>query len=196
MTAELDPDVAAVLEADDPMADLVARHGPVTVTPAEHPFQRLVVSIVNQSISTAAADSIREDLFSAFEQPIAPEAVMEYGEEPLAAIVGGQKAEYIRNVAGAYADGAIAPDVLREASEQAVVQTLTEIRGVGRWTADMYLLFVLGRDDVFPIGDLGVRRGMVAVYGDMSREEMVEKARDWEPYRSYATKYLWLEYES
>ncbi|PSO49566.1 MAG: hypothetical protein BRC31_08570, partial [Actinobacteria bacterium QS_5_72_10] len=103
--------------------------------------------------------------------------ILEYGEEPLAAIVGGQKAEYIRNVAGAYADGVIAPDVLREASEQAVVQTLTEIRGVGRWTADMYLLFILGRDDVFPIGDLGVRRGMVEIYGDMSREEMVEKAR-------------------
>jgi len=196
MTVELDEDVAAVLEADPRMAELVATHGPVTVTPAEQPFQRLVVSIVNQSISTAAARSIREDLFSAFEEPITPAGVLDYGEESLAAIVGGQKADYIQNVARAYESGDISPEELADATDWEVIDALTGIRGVGRWTADMYLLFVLGRADVFPIGDLGVRRGMVELYGEMSREEMVEKARDWEPYRSYATKYLWLEYES
>ena len=196
MTVQLDADVAAVLEADPRMAELVATHGPVSVTPAEHPFEQLVVSVVNQSISTAAARSIREDLFSAFEEPISPAAVLDADRDELAAIVGGQKAEYIRNVASAYERGEISPDRLTDATEQEVIDALTEIRGVGRWTADMYLLFVLGRDDVFPIGDLGVRRGMVEIYGEMSRDEMVEKARNWEPYRSYATKYLWLEYES
>lgn len=196
MSQQLPDDVAARLRADPRMAGLIDTHRPVTVDPATHEFQRVVVSIINQSISTAAARSMREELLSAFAEPITPRDLLDAGDAHLADIVGAQKAEYILNVARAYDGGALSADQFAGASEDEVIEALTGIRGVGRWTADMYLLFVLGREDVFPIGDLGVRRGIEAVYGDMSHEEMVEKSRDWQPYRSYATKYLWAEYES
>lgn len=196
MSRQLPDDVAATIREDPRMADLIDTHGPVTVEPATHEFQRVVVSIINQSISTAAARSMREDLFSSFAEPIAPRDLLDAGDAHLAGVVGAQKAEYILNVARAYDEGGLSADQFAGASQQAVIDTLTGIRGVGRWTADMYLLFVLGREDVFPIGDLAVRRGMEEVYGDLSREAMVEMSRDWQPYRSYATKYLWAEYES
>jgi DNA-3-methyladenine glycosylase II len=75
--------------------------------------------------------------------------------------------------------------------DEAVVAELTTITGVGTWTAEMQLMFSLGRPDVFPVGDLGIRKGMRTLYGDLSREEMVEKSEEWRPYRSYASLYLW-----
>jgi DNA-3-methyladenine glycosylase II len=75
--------------------------------------------------------------------------------------------------------------------DEAVVDELTSITGVGTWTARMQLLFSFGRPDVFPVGDLGIRKGMRTLYGDLSREEMVETAEAWRPYRSYASLYLW-----
>jgi DNA-3-methyladenine glycosylase II len=75
--------------------------------------------------------------------------------------------------------------------DEAVVDELTTITGVGRWTAEMQLIFSLGREDVFPAGDLGIRNAMETLYGDLDRAEMVERAAAWAPYRSYASRYLW-----
>jgi DNA-3-methyladenine glycosylase II len=187
--------VADVLEADPEMAALIDRFGPVTIEPADHEFQRFAVSILNQSISTAAANSIREDLFATIDQPVTPEDLLQYDADALADIVGAQKAEYLHNAARAYGDD-LSAEALSAYSDRDVVDRISEIRGCGEWTGNMYLVFVLGREDVFPIGDLAVRRGIEHIYGEMSREEMVEKARDWEPYRSYATEYIWAKYES
>nr|WP_220222417.1 hypothetical protein [Haloplanus salinus] len=73
----------------------------------------------------------------------------------------------------------------------AVIEELTSITGVGTWTAKMQLLFSLGRPDVFPVGNLGIRTGMRTLRGDIDRERMVETAERWAPYRSYASLYLW-----
>lgn len=194
--SELPDDVATVLRADPAMADLLDRHGAVTVDPSTDPFHRFAVSIVNQSISTAAAKSIRSDLYDRFGRPIRPATILEADTDSLAEILGSQKAEYVRNAAERFLDGDYSPEVMADVSDDEVIDELTTIRGVGRWTAEMYLIFGLGREDVFPVGDLAVRRGTEALYGEMTRAEMVEKARDWEPYRSYATKYIWAEYES
>ena len=88
------------------------------------------------------------------------------------------------------------PGSLADASDEEVIDRLSEIRGIGAWTGRMYLLFVLGREDVFPIGDLAVRRGIESLYGEMTREEMCDHAERWRPYRSIATRYLWAHYES
>jgi len=189
-------DAKAVLQSEPQMDALVSTHGPVTVEPASDQFRRFVVSIINQSISTAAASSIRADFFDLFEQPLSPEAVLQAAPEDLAAVLGAQKAEYVQNGARRFSQEDLSAEALAEYSDREVVETLTEIRGVGEWTAEMYLLFGLGREDVFPVGDLAVRRGMETLYGELTRERMIEKARDWQPYRSYATKYLWAEYES
>jgi DNA-3-methyladenine glycosylase II len=189
------PDITELLGRDPQMATLIDRFDSVTVEPADREFQRFVVAILNQSISTAAADSIRADLFGTVDGPLTPRAVLERDHGTLADLMGAQKATYVQNAARAYENG-LSADRLADRGDEAVVDRLTDITGVGQWTARMYLLFVLGREDVFPVGDLAVRRSMERLYGDDSREAMVERSRDWAPYRSYATKYLWAEYES
>jgi len=83
-------------------------------------------------------------------------------------------------------------DYFAEMDDDEVRAELTSIPGVGPWTADMQLMFSFGRPDVFPVGDLGVRKGMVELFGeDMTRAEMVDRAQRWAPYRSYASLYLW-----
>ena len=77
-------------------------------------------------------------------------------------------------------------------ADEDVIETLTKIRGVGVWTAKMFLIFVLAREDVFPIEDLGIRKAMQKLYPPLDTPpKMVEKAEDWRPYRSYASRYLW-----
>ncbi len=179
---------------DDPdLAPLVERYGPLELDTDEEPFERLVVSIVNQLVSTEAARTIRERLFDAVE--ITPDGVREAETQTLRdAGLSPQKVEYVRAAADAYDAGHITPNALSELDDDAARDELTQVKGIGDWTAKMYLMFVLERPDVFPVEDLAVRRGMEALFGDESREEMRERATNWKPYRSYATLYVWHHY--
>jgi DNA-3-methyladenine glycosylase II len=138
----------------------------------------------------ASAAATRERLFAAVE--VTPAGVLAADEAVLKdAGLSRQKTRYVRNVAEAFAEEGYSHEHFREMDDEAVVAELTSITGVGTWTARMQLMFALGRPDVFPVGDLGIRKGMRTLYGDLSRGEMVEKAEAWRPYRSYASLYLW-----
>jgi len=179
-----------VLRADPALGPVVEEHGRIELTTAEDPFRRFVVSIVNQQLSSASAAAIRDRLFERF--PATPEALLAADETALRETgLSSQKVEYVRNVAGAFQSGRVDPQALRALPDDEVVDRLTEIRGVGVWTAKMFCVFCLAREDVFPVEDLGIRRGMEHLFGDISREEMVERAEPWRPYRSYASRYLW-----
>ena len=105
----------------------------------------------------------------------------------------------MKNAAEAFQEEDYTREGLADHSAEAVIEKLTEIKGVGEWTARMFLLFVLEREDVLPLGDLAVRRGIERLYGDggeMTREEMRAVAERWRPYRSVAARYIWAEYES
>ena len=198
----MDDHVAETLRADPRMAALIDRHGPLEIAPADDEFDRICTSIVNQQLSTASADAIRERFLDTLDGAVTPDRVLAADESALReAGLSGTKVEYLRNVASAFRDGD--PDLTREGlagvSDEAVVDRLTEIRGVGDWTARMYLIFALGREDVLPLGDLAVRKGIQRVYNDgaeLSRAEMRDVAESWRPYRSYGTRYIWAEYES
>jgi DNA-3-methyladenine glycosylase II len=199
MDADTSNDPVTTLRRDPTMAALVDHFGPRRVEPAEDGFRRLLVTVVNQSVSTAAATAVRERLFDLFADGVTPEAVLETDPETLAAAgLGERKAEYVQNAARAWTDGDIAREALANAPEPTVRERITAVRGLGDWSADMYLLFVLGREDVFPVGDLGVRRAMTDLYGlaDDERAAMVERAERWRPYRSHATRYLWAYHEA
>jgi len=180
------------LRADPKLARLVDDHGELAVEPAADPFARLVVAICNQQLSQASAAAIEERLFDRFE--VTPEGLLAADEAALRDVgLSGQKVTYVRNVAEAFDDGNLSVDALAEMNDDEVRAALTEIRGVGPWTADMFLIFVLAREDVFPVGDLGIRKGMTVLYGydEDDRAAMREHAERWSPYRSYASRYLW-----
>lgn len=185
-------DPHAVLREDPELGPLVEHHGPIALEPADDPFERLVVAVVNQQLSTQSAAAIRDRLFERFE--VAPQAMLAADEDALREIgLSGQKVEYVRNIAAAFDDGTLSRERLAAMSDDEVVAALTEIRGVGEWTAKMALIFVLARADVFPVEDLGIRKAMAALYGfDVDdRAGMTEHAERWRPHRSYASRYLW-----
>jgi DNA-3-methyladenine glycosylase II len=178
------------LRADPHLGPYVESHGELEVEPAEDPFARTVVSVLNQQLSTASAAAIRDRVFDRFE--VTPSGMLDAEEAALRdAGLSRQKVEYVREIARAFGDGRIDPDRYAGMDDGAVVADLTAVRGVGDWTAKMFLMFVLGREDVFPVEDLGIRRGMAALFDDPTRAEMVDLAEPWRPYRSYASLYLW-----
>lgn len=178
------------LRDDDYLGALIDEYGILRLDPADDMFQRLVVSILRQQVSMAAAAATRRRLFEAID--VTPQGVLAADPKRLReAGLSQAKTEYVRNVAEAF-DGEFSRSYFEKLDDDAVIEELTDIKGVGEWTARMQLLFSLGRPDVFPVGDLGVRKGIQTLFDrEMSREEMVSEAERWAPYRSYATLYLW-----
>ncbi|WP_137289630.1 DNA-3-methyladenine glycosylase family protein [Natronorubrum halophilum] len=190
----------SVLRQDPVMAALVERHDPYD-EPNWNEFERLCISIINQQLSTASAAAVRERVFELFRGEVTPEAVLEAEDEAIrSAGLSRSKVEYVRNAARAFQERDYTREGLADHSADEVIDLLTEIKGIGEWTARMYLLFVLERPDVLPLGDLAVRRGIEQLYGngseELTRAEMREIAEAWRPYRSVATRYIWAEYES
>lgn len=175
------------LGADPILGPTVEAVGPLSISPADDFFARLVQSVVRQQISMEAADAIFTRLTD--EGPVTPGALRSMDRETLRAIgLSDRKIDTIRAIARAGLDRA----TLAGMSDQAVIEELTAITGIGPWTAKMQLIFSLGRPDVFPVEDLGIRRALVAVCNrDMSRSQMRQVAARWRPYRSVAAVYLW-----
>ncbi len=185
------------LRADDYLAPVVEEFGDLTLDPAADAFQRLVVSIIRQQVSMASAAATRERLFDAVE--VTPEGIRDADDETLKdAGLSRQKTRYVNEIADAFHEHGWTREEFEAMPDDEVRETLTGITGVGPWTAEMFLLFVLGRPDVFPVGDLGVRDGLQTLLDphdvdaeSMTRGEMREFAERWAPVRSYATLYLW-----
>ena len=193
-------DAEPVLRQDPVMAELVERHDPY-VEPNWSEFERLCISIINQQLSTASATAVRERFFELLDGRVTPETVLAAEDDALrSAGLSRQKIGYVRNAARAFQEGDYTREGLADHSNDDVIDLLTEIKGIGDWTARMYLLFVLERPDVLPLGDLAVRRGIEQLYGngdeELTRPEMREIAEAWRPYRSVATRFIWAEYES
>ncbi|RAW46970.1 DNA-3-methyladenine glycosylase 2 family protein [Halorubrum sp. 48-1-W] len=198
----MDDRITATLREDPRMATLVDRHGRLAIEPADDEFARLCTSIVNQQLSTASATAIHERFLGVLGGDPTPERVITADEGDLrGAGLSRTKVEYLRSAGEAFRDGGadLSREGLADHDDEAVIEELTEIRGVGEWTARMYLISALGREDVLPLGDLAVRKGLEQVYNDgeeLTRDEMREIAEVWRPYRSYGTRYIWAEYES
>lgn len=185
------PSPSDTLGSDPHLGALWETHGPVTIEPAEDLFERTVVSIVNQQLSIDSAAAIRERLFDAVE--ITPAGVLAAEESTLRDTgLSGSKAEYVQNVAAAFEEHGYDQAYFAGMGDDAVADELTEIAGVGPWSAKMFLMFGLGREDVFPVEDLGIRSGMHEVVDpDLTRAEMRDHAETWAPHRSHASLLLW-----
>ncbi|WP_372479128.1 DNA-3-methyladenine glycosylase [Halomicrobium sp. HM KBTZ05] len=179
------------LREDPDLGPLVETHGELTISPAEDFFARILTSIVRQQVSMASAAATRERLFDAV--AVTPSGVLAADDETLRdAGLSRQKTRYVNNVARAFEERGLSRTYFEDVDDDAVVDELTSITGVGEWTANMQLIFSLGREDVFPVGDLGVRKGMASLVDpELTRAEMSAYAERWAPYRSYASLYLW-----
>lgn len=185
------------LRSDPDLVPLIETHGPLELTPAEDPFARLVRSVLRQQVSTSAADAIEARLRETVD--LTPDAVLAAESERLQdAGLSEAKTRYVRAIAAAWRKEGYTREAFAGMDDAAVRAELTAITGVGEWTADMFLMFGLAREDVFPVGDLAIRRGMTQLFDipDGDRAGMRERAEPWRPYRSYAALYVWRQYEA
>jgi DNA-3-methyladenine glycosylase II len=187
-------------EADRPFAALVTRFGPCTLAPywERSPFEALIRAVAYQQLQGRAAAAILGRFLALFDgRPFPSPADIGATEDEALRAVGFSRAKIaaIRAIAGATQDGTVPSRTAAEAMDEAeLIQRLTTIRGIGRWTVEMLLIFTLGRLDVFPLDDFGIRAGLRVAFGAAelpSKREMAEAAERWRPYRSVASWYLW-----
>lgn len=187
--SDTDDDPYAVVRADDALRPLYEEHGELGPERANDPFERLVVAVTNQSVSLESAAAVRERLRERVGTD--PASLRDAADATLRDVgLSDTKVRALHELAERYPDG-IAHDDFADHTNDAVRAELGAVYGVGDWTANMFLLFALGRADVFPVGDLGIRKGMANLYGHETRAEMRAHAEAWAPHRSYATRYVW-----
>ncbi|MEK7328303.1 MAG: DNA-3-methyladenine glycosylase 2 family protein [Chloroflexota bacterium] len=179
------------------LAPLIAQHGKPTFRPTRNAFRALTESIIYQQLSGKAAATIFDrflDIFPNRRFP-APARLLAVPLPRLrAAGLSTQKATYVLDLAVKFCDGTIQPRRFGQMSDEEISQHLIQVKGIGQWTADMFLMFGLNRPDVLPVGDLGIRNGFKKLYdlSDMpAADEMITLAEPWRPYRTVASWYLW-----
>lgn len=184
---------------DPALAAVIRVHGPCALgTRARRDsFQALVRSIVFQQLSTGAATTIYTRVVATMGARACPPPAtwLSTPEADLrAAGLSTQKLKYILDLCRHVTDGTLDTRHLHRLDDEAVIATLTQVKGIGRWTAEMFLMFHLQRPDVLPLGDLGVVTGFAKVYGNGTRlppEQMTAHAERWRPYRSIGSWYMW-----
>ncbi len=184
----------AVLRRDRAFRPLVKAVGPIELRGHRPYFWVLCNAILAQQVSGAAARTIIgrvRDLYPAKRFPD-PESIL---STPAAKLRGAgasrQKARYLHALAEAFDSGGLSNARFSRLSDDDIVERLTAVVGIGRWTAEMFLMFSMRRPDIFPVDDLGIRKGMNRFFGISDVREMIERAERWRPYRTVASNYLW-----
>jgi len=203
VTAERDGIAARrhLRRADPVIRELIERHGPLDVSRwtrgrPRDPYGALLRAIVGQQLSVAAARSIfgRVVLLNRGTSP-SPEELLGLRESDLrSAGLSTAKVAYVRDLARHVLEGELDLRALRRLEDEAVIERITAVKGLGRWTAEMFLMFHLRRPDVLPVGDLGLRRAVERAYRKrvpVAPERLRKLAEPWRPYRSTAVLYLW-----
>jgi DNA-3-methyladenine glycosylase II len=183
------------LAARDPvMAALIAAAPAARLRRRSDPFDALARSIVGQQISVKAAAGVWQRLCDALGD-VTPERIAGMSQQGLREVgLSRQKAAYLTDLALHFQDGRLMPARWRYLDDETVIAELTRVKGVGRWTAEMFLIFHLLRPDVLPLGDLGLQRAISLHYNRgraLTEGRLLRIARPWAPWRSVATWYLW-----
>jgi len=184
----------ALAKRDPVMAGIMRRHPKVFMMRRGEPFMTLARAIVGQQISVKAAQSVWDRLVACVGE-VSPEKIL-LKERPVLRACGlsDRKTEYIADLAQHFADGRIHVHRWPQMGDEEIIAELVEVRGIGRWTAEMFLMFNLLRPDVFPLDDLGLQKGICLAYykrRKVSLRTMRRLGETWRPWRSVATWYLW-----
>ncbi len=183
-------------KADPVMKKIIKQVGPFTCKLRRDRFLTMVRSIVSQQISGAAARTIQGRLVDAVKPAtITPETLLQFNVDALREIgVSRQKAAYMLDLAAKVHDGTVDLRNIGRKTDEEVTDELTQVKGIGVWTAQMFMMFSLGRLDVFPDGDLGIQNAIKKNYpvrGELTRKKILQIAEPWSPYATIASWYLW-----
>ncbi len=178
------------------MAKLIKRVGPLEVRdPFEDPFAALVRSIMYQQLAGAAASAIHKRFLGLFAEGLTPRAVLALQDGAMRSVgVSGPKQAAITDLATKMADGTVPLEDAASLTDDQLVARLVQVRGIGRWTAEMFLMFQLRRLDVWPVDDYGIRKGWAMIHGlkePPAPRPFMAEGEKFRPYRSVAAWYLW-----
>jgi len=199
LTYDREAAVAHLRRADPILARVVDSIGPFTLESRAGSFHALARSIFFQQLAGPAARAIMKRVLDLLgtddERFFTPAEFLAASDEDLrAAGLSRQKLAYLRDLADKFASGELREDEFAALDDEEVIRRVSAVKGIGRWTAEMFLIFSLGRPDVLPVDDLGVRRGFQQTYsldGLPSPEQMRSIAEPWRPFRSVGTWYMW-----
>ncbi len=190
-----DEGVAFLRSLDPRWEALIDQVGPCRLLPRPDRFGTLVRAIIGQQISSKAATSIDKRLRDLCGEPHDPAELLKVGEIGLRSVgLSGVKSRYVLNLSAAVQEGKIPLDELHAWDDEQVIAALTAVKGIGSWTAEMFLIFALGRTDVLSVGDLGIRVGLRSFYGLdglPTPQACRELTETWRPHRTVAMWYLW-----
>src|SRR2546425_4051198 len=195
------PDIVATAitylsEVDPVMRATIERVGPCTLEPDPDIFTALVDAIISQQISVRAADAIMARVRAALpEGKVTPEALLPFDFDRLRTLgLSTPKARYILNLVEHIHSGKLQLELLSQLEDEEIITQLTAVKGIGRWTSEMCLIFTFARYDVLPVEDLGFLEGVRVAYqlpARPSKQEVRERGELWRPYRTFATWYMW-----
>ena len=184
-----------LMKQDRILKKLIPKYGTGFLVTRGDAFTTLARAIVGQQISVAAAQSVWNRVFAASKNKVNPKNILALTVEELrAAGLSGRKVEYIRDLADHFASGRLHANQWKDMDDESVIKELSTIRGIGRWTAEMFLIFNMVRPNILPLDDVGLIKAISLNYfsGEpVSRHEAREVAANWAPWRTVATWYMW-----
>ena len=185
---------AHLSKRDKVLRKLIRKYPDADIAPRGDAFQALARAIVGQQISVAAAKTIYGRFADCVGKVTPANVVAKKPEELRACGFSKQKIAYVQDLAGRFHSGEVKPRRWRRMGDEAIIEELVAVKGIGRWTVEMFLMFQLMRPDVLPVDDLGLRRAMERAYNDgeaLDRDEMRAIGAPWKPYSSVGSWYLW-----
>lgn len=188
----------AQLQKDKKLANIINEPLP-SLQMRQNISLRLMASIMSQQLSTKVAKVIYKRFLEIYEgEEPQPKQVLDTPFETLRGIgLSNAKVNYVKNVAAFCIENQVTDDKLLSLTNEEIIDLLTQIKGIGKWTAEMLLMFTLGREDVFAVDDLGIQQAMIKVYKlptddkKLLKEKMLKISSKWKPYRTYACMHLW-----
>lgn len=195
LSSELSEKAVKFLKKDPKLAKIISQVGRYEISLVKNPYRSLIDAIITQQLSGAAADSISKKFQKLYHRYPKPIDVINTSDSKLRSTgLSKMKVTYIKDLSEKIESKELRIRSLKDKSDEEAISHLTQVKGIGRWTAEMFLIFSLGRLDVLPVGDLGLKKGIQRLYcmPDLPKKEQIENiAESWRPYRTVATWYIW-----
>ena len=186
------------LSKDKKIQKLIEQHGTFKLKKQKNLYLYLCYSIMSQQLSTKVARIIRQRFIDLYDDEPTPQQIVDTPFEKLRALgMSNAKVNYVQNVARFEIEKGMDHKKLSKMSNEEVIEYLTQIKGVGRWTTEMLLMFALCREDIFALDDLGLQQAVIALYDlkhrkkKIMQDKILQISQQWSPYRTYACMYLW-----